>query len=289
MAATDIRGLPDSVRLRDLEPDDVEAGLALSEEAGWNQVADDWLWMIRNGRGWACVDPSERVVATGLTLPGAGSFGWISMVLVTAAWRRQGIANALMAQSIEALKAMGKTPGLDATPAGRTVYAPLGFSDIYGLTRFRAESPRPAPVPGGSQPRPLEGDALPALAALDLMAHGADRLALLGDLHHRAPSLAWVDETGRGYCLGRNGRVAHQIGPVVAESAEMAIGLLHAALSGVDRPVLIDVPDRHAVVIDWLAQSGFRVERPYTRMLLGTDQPTDDTNRVFAITGPELG
>jgi hypothetical protein len=69
----------------------------------------------------------------------------------------------------------------------------------------------------------------------------------------------------------------------------MAIALLHAALSGVDGLVMIDVPDRHIDLIEWLTRSGFRAERPYTRMLLGADQPFDDPNRVFAITGPELG
>jgi GNAT superfamily N-acetyltransferase len=289
MAATDTNGLPDGVRLRDLRSDDVDAGLALSEEAGWNQVADDWRWMIRHGRGWACVDPGERVVATALTLPGSKSFGWISMVLVTAAWRRRGIASVLMIRSIKALKAMGKTPGLDATPAGRTVYGPLGFNDIYGLTRFRAERPRPAPVSGVTRLRPLDGGDIASLAARDLTVHGADRLALLKVLRQRAPSLAWVDETRQGYCLGRNGRVAHQIGPVVAENSLMAMGLLHVALSGVEGPVMIDVPDRHVDLINWLVRSGFQAERPYTRMLLGTDRPTDDPDRVLAITGPELG
>ncbi|MBL6599428.1 MAG: GNAT family N-acetyltransferase [Alphaproteobacteria bacterium] len=289
MAATDADKLPNGVRLRDLGPGDIEAGIALSREAGWNQGAEDWRWMIHHGRGWACIDSGERVVATALTLPQSGSFGWISMVLVTAAWRRHGIASALMTHSIEALKAVGKTPGLDATPAGRAVYGPLGFNDIYGLTRYRAESPRFEPVPDGSGCRPLRGGEISVLASLDLLAFGADRLDLLEDLRQRAPSLAWVHETGKGYCLGRNGRGAHQIGPIVAEDGGMAIALLHAALSGVNGPVMIDVPDRHIDLIEWLTRSGFRAERPYTRMLLGADQPFDDPNRVFAITGPELG
>ena len=289
MAATDPDNLPDGIRLRALGADDVDAGLALSEEAGWNQATEDWRWMIANGRGWACLDPGDRVVATALTLPGSGSFGWISMVLVTAAWRRRGIASALMAHCIEALRTRGRIPGLDATPAGRTVYGPLGFSDIYGLTRYRAESPRPEPVPEGFQCRRLSAGDMADLAALDLTVHGADRLELLEDLRRRAPALAWGHETENGFCLGRNGRGAHQIGPVVAEDAGTAIGLIHAALSELDSPVMIDVPDRHGELIEWLAQSGFRAERPYTRMLLGTDQPIDDPNRIFAITGPELG
>jgi GNAT superfamily N-acetyltransferase len=289
MAATESERLPGGIRIRPLGPQDIGAGLALSEEAGWNQIDEDWAWMIRAGRGWACTDETERVVATALTLPGTGAFGWISMVLVTGAWQRRGIASALMARSIEALKAAGKVPGLDATPAGRTVYGPLGFNDIYGLTRFRAEQVTACEVPAPVACRPMTAGDLSDLAALDRQAFGADRLGLLADLLRRAPARAWVSETGDGFCLGRDGRGAGQLGPVVAERPEVALALAKAALGRSTGPVMIDVPDHHAGFIGWLERSGFAAQRPYTRMLLGRSRPADDPERVFAITGPELG
>jgi GNAT superfamily N-acetyltransferase len=289
MAATEAIGLAEGLRVRDLVPGDVEAGLVLSREAGWNQTAEDWAWMIGHGRGWACLDAQDRVVATALTQPGMENFGWISMVLVTEAWRRRGIASFLMARSIEALRASGHVPGLDATPAGRTVYGPLGFHDIYGLTRFRAERSIRAEMPPGPGPRPMTCSDPTRLAALDRAVFGADRTGLLNDLLARAPGLAWVAEAGDGFCLGRNGRGAWQIGPVVAGAAESAIGLLRAALGSVDGPVMIDVPDHHVAVTAWLKASGFHAERPYTRMLLDRNRPFDDPARVFAIAGPELG
>lgn len=289
MVVTESDGPPPGLRVRDLEPGDIASGLALSREAGWNQTAEDWAWMIGQGRGWACLDPGDRVVATALTQPGSENFGWISMVLVTEAWRRRGIASFLMARSIKALLASGHVPGLDATPAGRTVYGPLGFQDIYGLTRFRAERTTQVEIPPGLRRRLMTSSDLPGLAALDQAVFGADRLGLLSDLVARAPGLAWVAQAGDGYCLGRNGRGAWQIGPVVAGTAETAIGLLRAALGSLDGPVMIDVPDHHAEVTTWLKASGFSAERPYTRMLLDQDRAFDDPARIFAIAGPELG
>ena len=348
MAVIDPGRPPRGIRVRDLGPGDIDASLALSGEAGWNQTAEDWAWMIGHGRGWACLDTHDRVVATALTQPqmvsdlgrtgpfetlaaahprgepngnldpsgtthpeearsrrleGSGPptieepslgprskhFGWISMVLVTEAWRRRGIASFLMARSIEALRSSGHVPGLDATPAGRTVYGPLGFQDIYGLTRFRANRPTPRDAPPGPGSRSMTASDLPAVAALDRAVFGAGRLGLLNDLLARAPDLAWIAEAGDGFCLGRNGRGAWQIGPVVADAAESAIGLLRAALGGLDGPVMIDVPDHHTEVVAWLKGSSFHAERPYTRMLLDRDRPFDDPDRIFAISGPELG
>lgn len=298
MATTDASNPPAGIRVRDLGPDDIHAGLALSAEAGWNQTAEDWAWMIQHGQGWACLDGQDRVVATALTQPQSGTpgavsvperFGWISMVLVTEAWRRRGIARFLMSRSIGALRKTGHVPGLDATPAGRAVYGPLGFRDIYGLTRFRADAASPRAVSTGPRPRSMTRQDLPRLAILDQAVFGADRVGLLTDLFARAPDLAWISDSGDGFCLGRNGRNATQLGPVVAANAETAIDLLAAALRALDSPVMIDLADHNGVVATWLRESGFRAERPYTRMLLDHDRALDDPTRVFAISGPELG
>jgi GNAT superfamily N-acetyltransferase len=289
MAATDAGRPPKGIRVRDLGPGDIVAGLALTDEVGWNQTIEDWAWMIGHGRGWACLDGHDRVVATALTQPQSETFGWISMVLVTEAWRRRGIASFLMTRSILALGESGHVAGLDATPAGRAVYGALGFRDIYGLTRFRADRVSFEPRKSRPKIRPFVSSDLPRLEALDRTVFGANRLDLLADLVRRAPKFAWLSEAGDGFCLGRDGRGACQLGPVVAEDSETAIGLLAAAFQTLEGPVMIDVPDHHTELVAWLKDAGFRAERPYTRMLLDHDRPLDDPARVFAIAGPELG
>jgi len=87
MAPSDEREAPIDV----LGEDDLEAAMALSEEAGWNQVAADWLLMLRLGSGFAVRD-GGRVVATALALPYPPVFGWVSMVLVHTPYRRRGLA-----------------------------------------------------------------------------------------------------------------------------------------------------------------------------------------------------
>jgi GNAT superfamily N-acetyltransferase len=290
MASTDpAPALPPGLKLADLVPGDAEAGRALSAEIGWNQTAADWTGMIGCGPGWICRDSAGRTVATALTLPYGERFAWIAMVLVTEAWRRRGIAGALMHRAVEATLEAALIPGLDATPAGRAVYGALGFRDIYGIIRLRAENPRLDGGPDRSRVRPLRAMDLPETVAFDRIAFGADRATLLTDLRRRATDLAWIAETGDGYCLGRAGRAAWQIGPVVAPDNQTATALIRAALGPVSGPVMIDVPDRHGALVDWLCGAGFAPERPYTRMLLGRPAPLDAPERIFAIAGPVLG
>src|SRR5439155_829120 len=72
-----------------LTPERIAGGLLLSAEAGWNQIADDWRFMLDAGAGFGFADGSDRLVASGLTVDFA-DYAWISMILVTPAWRRLG-------------------------------------------------------------------------------------------------------------------------------------------------------------------------------------------------------
>lgn len=267
--------------------------VGLVAEAHWNQTADDWRTMLDLGEGFGLVDARGTLVATSLALPYAsGGFGWISMVLVTASRRRQGLATRLMEIAMRSLASQKLTAILDATPAGREVYRLLGFRDTWGIDRMqRLEARAPAPVPRRAI-RPMTDADWPAVCALDARGFAADRSALLRALRTRLPGVALVSERGGrvdGFLLGRDGRLATQLGPCAAGDEPTAIALLGAALGVVSGTVFLDMPAQHAEVRAWLDASGFNVQRPYTRMLLGRSEPYNDAARMFAIAGPELG
>lgn len=272
------------LRWRRLRHDDLTAGLARSTEPGWNQNAEDWCWMLHTGTGLA-VEDGGKVIATGLTLP-YQTFGWIAMILVAGTHRRRGIATDLLRRCMQHCAEGGMVAGLDATEAGRPVYLPLGFRDVYPLSRMVAEKPRGA-VAGV---RPMTEADLPAVCAYDRAVFGADRSGLLRQLWQRWPDAAWVaGEPVRGFCLGRNGRTAHQIGPLSARDEATAVALLNAALAAVPGRVLIDAADHHAGFRAALDAAGFTRQRGYVRMLLNRTEPLDKPADVYAIAGPELG
>jgi GNAT superfamily N-acetyltransferase len=278
-----------------LRHEDIEAAQALVVQAGWNQVREDWELFVQLGSAFKVTAAGGAIAATAATLPCAGGFGWISMVLVAQAHRRQGLATTLLAHCIEQLRRDGLVPVLDATPAGRTVYTPLGFQDGWPITRWRRAESQPALMPvvaASVKARPLRTEDWPRLLELDARAFGANRAPLLARLAQRSAAFACVAEReGRllGYLLGRNGRLATQVGPVVTEDAAAAAALVAHALARIDGPVLIDVVDRHSGFAGLLANAGFAVERGYTRMTLGAGAPFGDERLTVAIAGPELG
>jgi hypothetical protein len=195
---------------------------------------------------------------------------------------------------INDLLARRLVPALDATPAGRTVYTGLGFQDSWTMRRLvgpatgkpEAERTTTATV------RALAAPDWPQLLAYDAEVFGADRSELLRRLARRLPEAALIaDRGGRlvGFLLGRDGRVMSQLGPLAANDDGIARALLARAIAAIPTPLAIDLPDRHTALSGWLARLGFTAERPLTRMIYGTSAAFDDSARLFAVAGPELG
>jgi GNAT superfamily N-acetyltransferase len=275
---------------------DLAGAEALLREAGWNQVAADWGVFLDLGTVYAVRTGAGRLVATAATLPYDGGFAWISMVLVAQAYRRQGLATRLLRRCIADLTRAGLVPILDATPAGRAVYSRLGFVDSWGFHRLISRGTRAA-LKADAAPQDVAVGAVtdtswPALCAYDETAFGADRSALLANLRSRRPDAAFVAMRGKslvGFVLARDGRVASQIGPLVADSEAVARALLTRALNAVAGPVYIDIADAKAGMRDWLERLTFTVERPFTRMLYRSGARFGDLARTYAVVGPEFG
>lgn len=263
--------------------------VALSRAARWNQNEADWRLMLEIGRGWGVALADGTIAASTLVLP-YGDFAWVSMVLVLPEHRRMGYATRLLRTALEHLEARALTPILDATPAGRTVYVQEGFHDTWGFRRFelrtRAALERPAGV------RALRDADWPPLLELDGRAFGASRERLLRALAARLPAAALVAEDGgepQGFLLGREGREACQLGPLVARSAGAARALLAAGLAAVPAPLYLDIVDREPALSAWLESLGFAFQRPFTRMVHGASSAPGEAGLVFCPAGPELG
>jgi GNAT superfamily N-acetyltransferase len=262
-----------------------EAVWPLSIEAGWNQNVADWRFMLGAGQGFG-LRTDGIWEASSLVLPLGDDLAWISMVLVTKARRRGGVGTGLLKRCIDEVQANGAVAGLDATEQGRPIYLPLGFRDLYKISRWHFDGTKE--MPPASTVRPMLATDLPAVLAYDRARSGMDRPQLLTHLAERQPAMAFVTDSG-GFVLGREGRAAYSIGPVVADDEATGLALIAKAASSVPGPFIIDVPEAHADVRRWLERQGAVSPRGYVRMTLGSAPGLDDPSHVFALAGPELG
>jgi GNAT superfamily N-acetyltransferase len=261
--------------------------VALSSEAGWNQTFEDWALFLRHGTVLGLLTAHGVTVASGAVLPYPDNFAWISMVLVTASWRRERIGMSILEACCTEVAQRGLLSMLDATPAGERIYRPLGFEGIFNLSRWQGISERRANSPVGI--RAMAAGDIRSVTAIDAAAFGAKRTFLIESFFRRLPQLAFVSLDSASFVLARPGRIATQIGPIVATNEDVADALLDAALGCVSGPVFLDLIDGRDILIRHLQQRDFSVQRPFLRMGLNRRAPFGDPARLFVVAGPEFG
>jgi GNAT superfamily N-acetyltransferase len=263
-----------------LDPRDAPAALLLSTEAHWNQNEDDWRFFMSKGAVFGIRDRRGNLVATAALLPYTDSDAWISMVLVTESFRRRGLATRLVDTCLNTAGKLGLTTWLDATPAGATVYGPLGFTPTIQLRRLRLTNvsrPNTIQIPAGK---------LDEFLTCDIAAMGFDRRALLEELAGRPGSR--LLSNGDAMVLVRDGRTARHIGPLFADKPAHALAMVREIAASESGPLLIDAIAPQSAFIEGLTSSGWTIERPFQRMRFG--RPTTQAGELpFAVAGPEFG
>jgi hypothetical protein len=211
------------------------------------------------------------------------------MMLVHPEFRRRGIARALMLRAIELLRNRGfATIGLDATPLGKPLYEQLGFRSAWRWSRWRNDRPSIAGAGLSTRTAFGRGDRLTdELLAIDRSAVGFDR----GEVLRRLALGSSVVVSDEGFAMLRPGRVASQLGPVVAKTATAASELIDRIGVGSMRPgsVIWDVPGNHPEAIGIARSLGFVPFRELDRMWLGDPLPEGQPRWVHAIADPALG
>jgi len=271
------------IAIVELGPDDALAGLELSAEAHWNQNEADWRFFLSQGTVFGVRDGDGHVIATAALLPYTSGNAWISMVLVTANWRRRGLATRLIDACLDAAAAQGLTAWLDATPAGATVYGPLGFAPTLQLRRLRLENSMSTKA---EAPPSLVPCGIERFTAQDRLAMGFDRGTLLMELSGRSGSR--LLSSNDALALVRDGRKARHIGPLFADRPDQALAMVNEIVWSETGPLLIDAVSEQDEFLKGLTNSGWRIERPFQRMRFG-HAAAPLAKLPFAVAGPEYG
>jgi GNAT superfamily N-acetyltransferase len=241
---------------RPLTRDDLPDLLSLSLSANWNHLEADWrrLLDLAPGSCWG-IEGDGHIVASATAISYGRALAWIGMVLTLPEWRGRGFASTLLRHLMDRLDVA--TLKLDATGAGHPVYEKLGFVDEAVVERWVGTL---APAPARTFPLDL---------ALDREAFGADRAALLKCLG-----------------LGRPGRVAGFVGPIVARTVDEARERVLAC--GAAGRVFWDVPLANPQAVELARGLGFQSTRRLWRMRKGAPI-TERPEYVYALAGFELG
>jgi hypothetical protein len=100
---------------------------------------------------------------------------------------------------------------------------------------------------------------------------------------------SYLIETDGGFALGRQGRKATQIGPLIAQDEAAGRELLTAAIGAAHGPVIVDLLAAGSALEPVLSQHGFEAFRTFERMMLDGDRLPGAASQMMAAAGPEFG
>ncbi|WP_436925616.1 GNAT family N-acetyltransferase [Halosimplex amylolyticum] len=267
--------------IRLLTGGDVEDALALSTQAGWNQVAADWKrFLDRSPDGCFAGTVDGELVATAAVVTYGESVSWIGMVLVDEDHRGRGHGTQIFEHALEfARDRDGEVVGLDATDEGARIYRTYGFERVESVHRWQGKLDAPVgetgDYPAGAM-APIAPENRDSIFAFDRAQVGTDRTGLLRTLLAE-PETVGVCSRGAGgvdgYAIARPGRTHWQVGPVVGTDASAVTPLVRGVsdLAGV-RDVIVDAPNRRAIARQ-LEQAGLAKRRKLARMTVPEARP----------------
>ncbi len=268
---------------------DVQFGLKLTRQAGWNQVESDWLRFLKmEPEGCFVADLAGRSVGTTTTCI-FESTAWIAMVLVDVDVRGKGIGTELLRYSLNYLdERKVRTVRLDATFAGQPIYEKLGFVPEYRLARYEGIA---QPGKKGTTVTKAAPAIYASIIEFDKRMTGTNRGKMLSSFFREFPEGIHViphDDTIEGFILTRPGANAIQIGPCIAIADAGAVLLQDVLIRCAGKSVFIDIPVDNTRALKVAESSGLKVQRYFMRMYRG-ERIKDNIKAIWSSSGPEKG
>ncbi len=277
--------------IRPMTAADIPAAMRLKDAEGWNQTERDWLTVLQlEPQGCFVRERAGEVVGTVTTAAYGDRLGWIGMMLVDAAHRRQGIGTALMDAALGYLHGRGaREIKLDATEMGRPVYERLGFVEECAVERWVGTISEQA----GAEPATGEGWTSGWDRALDAQAFGLDRNRVIAALRANSPADSFCRDGAQA--LVRPGARFGYVGPFVARESEAAAMLLGGLLRRYrGRNLAWDLFPDHPAAPELAERWGFAPRRRLIRMAKtmqpgGAGSPLGDRAMQYGIAAFEFG
>ena len=277
------------IEIRGMLDEDLPALMNLKESVGWNQTEWDWVQFLENKEYCYVAVDGETVIGTITAYSFDSKVAWIGMVIVNKLYRGKGISKRLLDLLIKKLKVNHQVIKLDATPAGAPVYQKFGFVTERTFDRMVGRELN-IDVKAEDLIKPIND--MEPIIEMDLRVMNYSRERLLKALNERYPTYGLcqlVDNKLKGYLLGREGSNFNQLGPMIAQSDELARDLIQQAIKVNHlKSAVVDVNSDKHHLIQYLEEVGFKRERSFARMYLGSNINVDE-NAQYLITGPEFG
>src|SRR6267154_1204045 len=270
--------------------DDAQRMARWAADEGWNPGNTDIYAFFAADPGAFRIGrlDGEPVVCISVVKYGQ-TFGFLGFYIARPQVRGKGLGIQVWRAGMARLT--DRNVGLDGVVAQQANYRKSGFRSAWNNIRHEG-TPASAPSPAGVSLLDARSVAFDKLAAYDRRFFPEARDSFLAawiTLPERAAMVAVRDGKLAGFAVMRACQAASRVGPLFADSPEIAAALVSAlaAKTGATA-VAIDMPDINKKTSNLADQLGLKPAFETARMYTGPD-PKVDLGGLFGVTSLELG
>lgn len=278
------------MEIRAMTLPELEMALDWAAAEGWNPgLQDAASFYAADPGGFLLGTLDGEPVASIFAVRYGTGFGFIGGYIVRPEFRGQGHGMAIWRAGMALLE--GRNVGLDGVPAQQANYARSGFKLAHRNVRYEG---RGSDVPAADRVLPLGPQDIVEVLEYDRAFFPDEREQFMRCWLRQEGSVAFGVRATAGALLGyavlRPCRAGFKIGPLCAESPEVAEELMQALRGRVpaDEPVFLDVPEPNAAAVALAGRHGMKARFETARMYTGVD-PGLPLQRQYGITTFELG
>ena len=276
--------------IRTMAREEVDIAVEWAAREGWNPgLHDADAYFRADPKGFFVGLLQNEPVAVISAVRYGRSFGFLGFFIVEPQYRGRGYGLRIWQAGLKYLE--GRVVGLDGVVSQQENYKKSGFRLLHRNIRYEGAGGGNPPA----NPEIVELSALPfaEIASYDRPFFPEDRSEFIRSWISQADSHAVgirQKERLSGYGVIRACRSGHKIGPLFAESPELAESLFLALKSKVKpaEPVFLDVPEINRAAVKLAEDHDMKVVFETARMYRGEvpDMPLD---RLFGVTSFEVG
>lgn len=279
------------MKVRPLTRAELDIVIDWAAAEGGNPGNDADAFWSTDPDGFLGVDQNGELVGAGAIVDYGGRMGYMGLFIVRPDHRGHGLGRQLWFQRRNTLLERldpGAPIALDGVKDMEPFYAGGGFRASHDQIRMRlrnGQGPAPSHVHRIREP-------LPSLTQFDARCFGVPRTEFLRPWLAQSDHICLASVTDRlhGYGVLRPCRTGYKVGPLFAETTEVAQDLFAGLTAGVPEgsEIFIDVPEVNEPAMQWVVERGGQEVFRCARMYYGPP-PATDWAAVFGVTTLELG
>ncbi|WP_108651151.1 GNAT family N-acetyltransferase [Dongshaea marina] len=275
--------------IRTMMPDELSLAIDWARQEGWNPgLHDATTFYTADPNGFFIGEIKDQPVAVGSAVIYDSSYAFCGLYVVSPKDRGKGYGMALTKHRLNYCQ--DRNIGIDGVLENVSIYENIGYKPYYENRRYQFIAKAPQSISPSIVPLARIESA--PLLRYDRQCFPAAREQFLNHWVSQPDSLALAyQEQGelRGYLVRRRCHQGHKIGPLFADTPDIAEKLLQAAQQGIcGEPLILDAPEINQEAQQIARQYGmnciFATARMYQK-----GQPKLADHKIFGITSFELG